>query len=473
MPLIGIVDAKAWRIIANYTESYIRGFAVGDTAWVAQFQCTAPSPRENSGHRARRQPRAGADPAVELCRADHRLDPPAAPFPGDADAGRSGAGSEALHGRRRARAGAAANGLAAEFISPLREAAVALRREIADIEIRSARDAHCARATLAVALSVITALALRLDAPWWAAISAFVSIQITAPSSIGRGALRIIGTAIGAAIAVLLSPWLIEDQVAVSLVLFVASAIAALGLQVSAHGYAFMLGGVTLDMVLLASLDDPASVLSVACNRTAEVTVGTVAAVLVAIVLSPPAQPMTHRPAPGRSDLLGAQWPSVERALRAGLGVMLVPWIWNLLELQNLSRTAITVAAIMAVQATTDDEVANRRQVVLRATHCVFGCLIGGTVGLALLSLSFESFVPWLLALCAGVWIGAQIQSSARGIGYVGTQGTAVFMMTLVQGFGPPVSILASALPALRAVCSSCSRCRFLPASGQHRSDMA
>jgi membrane fusion protein, multidrug efflux system len=35
VPLIGIVDAKAWRIVANYKESYIRGFAVGDTAWVS------------------------------------------------------------------------------------------------------------------------------------------------------------------------------------------------------------------------------------------------------------------------------------------------------------------------------------------------------------------------------------------------------------------------------------------------------
>ena len=35
VPLIGIVDAKAWRIVANYKESYIRGFTVGDTAWVS------------------------------------------------------------------------------------------------------------------------------------------------------------------------------------------------------------------------------------------------------------------------------------------------------------------------------------------------------------------------------------------------------------------------------------------------------
>jgi multidrug efflux system membrane fusion protein len=35
VPLIGIVDAKAWRIIANYKESYLREFKPGDTAFVS------------------------------------------------------------------------------------------------------------------------------------------------------------------------------------------------------------------------------------------------------------------------------------------------------------------------------------------------------------------------------------------------------------------------------------------------------
>ncbi|HEY4172766.1 MAG TPA: biotin/lipoyl-binding protein [Rhodopila sp.] len=34
VPLIGIVDAHAWRIIANYKQSFIRDFNMGDTAWV-------------------------------------------------------------------------------------------------------------------------------------------------------------------------------------------------------------------------------------------------------------------------------------------------------------------------------------------------------------------------------------------------------------------------------------------------------
>jgi multidrug efflux system membrane fusion protein len=34
VPLIGIVDAHAWRIVANYKQNYIPDFAPGDSAWV-------------------------------------------------------------------------------------------------------------------------------------------------------------------------------------------------------------------------------------------------------------------------------------------------------------------------------------------------------------------------------------------------------------------------------------------------------
>ena len=66
--------------------------------------------------------------------------------------------------------------------SPLGAAIADLRGEMAEIDLLSPRAQHCARTTLAVALTVIASLVLRLDAPWWAAISAFVSLQLTAPA---------------------------------------------------------------------------------------------------------------------------------------------------------------------------------------------------------------------------------------------------------------------------------------------------
>jgi len=323
-----------------------------------------------------------------------------------------------------------------------RNVLVGLGYEVAELRLGGARSRQCAMTALAVALAITAAMMVRVDAPWWAAISAFVSIQTTAPASLQRGGLRIAGTATGAVFGLLLSPWLIEDQVALSLILLATGTIGVLGLQVSGHGYAWLLGAVTTVMVLLSALSDPLSALDVACNRTAEVTIGTAAAMSVALVLASnqsdaPKQP----PAPGWSDLLGTQWPSVQHALRAGAGVMLVPLVWSWLELPNLSQTAITVAAVMAVPVLSGDEIADRQKIAARAMHRLLGCLLGGIVGLACLALSVESFLPWLLMLTAGIWIAAHVQSTQRGFGYVGTQGAVVFISTLIQGWGPPTDI--------------------------------
>lgn len=34
VPVVGIVDSDAWRIMANYKQYYIRDFKIGATAWV-------------------------------------------------------------------------------------------------------------------------------------------------------------------------------------------------------------------------------------------------------------------------------------------------------------------------------------------------------------------------------------------------------------------------------------------------------
>jgi uncharacterized membrane protein YccC len=147
-------------------------------------------------------------------------------------------------------------------------------------------------------------------------------------------------------------------------------------------------------------------------------------------------------PPPGWSGLLDKQWPATQHALQAGLSVVLVPFVWNWLDLPGLSQSAITVAAVMAIPAVSDDEDAVQNEVAKRAVHRILGCLLGGIAGLALLALSVDRFVEWMLMLTAGIWIAAHVQASERGVGYVGTQGAIVFISTLVQGPGPPTTIL-------------------------------
>ncbi|HEY4042427.1 MAG TPA: FUSC family protein [Rhodopila sp.] len=326
--------------------------------------------------------------------------------------------------------------------SLVQDVVIGLRRELAEMRLTGARGRRCAMAAGAAVLAVSLALALHVEDAWWAAISAFVCSQATAPASVQRGVLRILGTLAGAAMALSLSPWLAGDPIALSLALFLVSAVGVLGLLVSSYGYAWLLGAVTVDMVLMALLSNPASAIGVGVSRSAEVIIGTVSAMLVALLVGPEAHPRPVAHAPGWSNLLGDQWPAVRHAVRAGLAVMLVPLVWSWLDLPSLSQTAVTAAAVMAVPAVSGDAAADQRKVTERAIHRLLGCVAGGVAGLGCLAVSVDSLLPWMMMLTAGIWISAHVQASDRGIGYVGTQAAVVFISTLVQGAGPPTSIL-------------------------------
>lgn len=331
--------------------------------------------------------------------------------------------------------------MSAVAIRIIREAVEGTYRDLGEVRLTGARGRRCAVTTLAVALAVVVALAVHVDDALWAAISAFVCSQATAPASIQRGVLRILGTLGGAALAVLVSPLLAGDDVALILALLTVSTVGVLGQLVGRYGYAWLLGAVTADMVLMALLSDPGSALAVGLNRSAEVTIGTVAAMTMALLLGAPAAaaPTVHESR--WADLLGAQWPSMRHAIQAGVGVMLVPLIWRWLELPNMGQSAITVAAAMAVPALTNDAALDHAKITERAMHRILGCLLGGVAGLACLTLSIDNFLPWLLALSAGIWVAAHVQASERGVSYVGTQFAVVFISTLVQGGEPPASI--------------------------------
>jgi uncharacterized membrane protein YccC len=316
----------------------------------------------------------------------------------------------------------------------------AIGREIAELHLPGNRARLCAMTSLAVVIAVVCALALRFSDPWWAAISAFISIQSSRAGSVRRGSLRVLGTIAGATLGFVTASWLAYHHAACCLALFGFTFVAILGMAVSRYGYAWLFVGVTAVMVVLASLEDPTVALDVAFYRAAEISTGVVAAMFVAFLFASD-EPVQVAPAPGWSDLGGAQWPSVAHAIRAGFVVAVLPSIWNWLEVPDLSQIVITVVAVVAVPVSQDAR-DQGRLIASRGLHRLVGCLLGGFAGLLVLGLSITSFLPWLALLSAGVWVGTHVQASERGVGYVGTQATVVFIMTLVQGSGPPASIL-------------------------------
>jgi uncharacterized membrane protein YccC len=316
-----------------------------------------------------------------------------------------------------------------------------LWQELLAIRLTGARARQSTMTALSTALSVAAALALHMDYVWWAAMSGFMSMQATRPGSVHRALLRIAGTASGAVVALVLTPWLAYDHVAGSLFIFCVGALGALGFMVSASGYAWLFAAITVNLVVLSSLQNPLLALHYAFYRTAEVLVGSIIALLVAFVLAPDSS-AAQSPARGWSQLWERDWRYVQHAMRAGLTVMLLPWVWSWFVLPSLTQMAVTVAAIMAVPVLAADPLETGRQVAGHSLQRLLGCLLGGLAGLALLALSMTEFIPWILSLAAVVWIGCYLQTSQRGVGYVGTQATIVLIMTLVQGWGPPGSLL-------------------------------
>ncbi len=317
----------------------------------------------------------------------------------------------------------------------------ALWAELRELTLVPPRGRICAAATLSVAIATIVALAMHIDDPWWAGVSAFVCSQATRPASISKGVLRIIGTVVGALLALALGSWLAYDPVACALALLLVSFIGLLGFQVSPHAYAWLLGSMTFDLIILTALTAPATAFNSAAYRTIEVVLGVAAAILMALLLAADDEGSGAAQAPGWRDVLDAPTPVMLHALRAGLTVMLIPLVWYWFELPSLAQMAITIAAVMAVPAAPANSPDPGRLMVTRAIHRLIGCLLGGVVSLICLAAPLTEFAPWLATLCAGVWIGSHVQASPRGIGYIGMQATIVFIMTLVQGSGPPDSI--------------------------------
>src|ERR1700719_2691694 len=80
------------------------------------------------------------------------------------------------------------------------------------------------------------------------------------------------------------------------------------------------------------------------------------------------------------------------------------------------------------------------RTIIQRSLYRLVGCSLGALLGLFFLYWVVSNFLVWLLLLMAGTWLSSQIQSGSTGIGYVGTQVYLAFLLSMIQGQGPPLS---------------------------------
>jgi uncharacterized membrane protein len=67
--------------------------------------------------------------------------------------------------------------------------------------------------------------------------------------------------------------------------------------------------------------------------------------------------------------------------------------------------------------------------------------VLGALTGLACLAFVGSDFLLWIVLIPCGIWLCSQIQTGTTGLSYIGTQAALAYLMSLVQGQGPPATI--------------------------------
>ena len=147
---------------------------------------------------------------------------------------------------------------------------------------------HLGKTTVAAMLALHLADLLRLQNPYWAAISTLIVMQSTLGETLTLSGQRFVGTALGAACGALLATYFGPSVLVFGVGIFIIGVICAvlrLGRGASA------LAGVTLSLVLLVARSEPPWKL--AAHRFIEVSLG-IAVGLLITVLWPERTPENH-----------------------------------------------------------------------------------------------------------------------------------------------------------------------------------
>jgi uncharacterized membrane protein YccC len=312
--------------------------------------------------------------------------------------------------------------------APLPTRALAAFRGFVTPDARMADEAACVASVL---LAVVLARAIGAQMIGWAAFTAFVLMKGDVTETILRGALRLVGTALGAGLALLLVPLAVRSTPVAMVEAAVVGAIGLYGMLTARRAYAWLLFGLTFEMVLLDKLAHPnLDALWFARTRMLEVAAGTVACVAVSVAARLLAR-RDLRAANPPSQRLGWQPNAARHAAQTGLTLALLPLIAQVHPIEALAQVGVTVMAVMIVPVAglgSSGLVPVSRRLFQRA----LGCLAGGALALAVLLAAQGNTAGLIAGTALGIMIGRHIENGSPAIGYLGFQFTLTILVTLV-----------------------------------------
>ena len=272
----------------------------------------------------------------------------------------------------------------------------------------------------------------------WAAFSGYMVMRSHVAESLMRGTLRIAGTALGAGLALALTPLVEANPVLSALALVLVGGVTLYGALTGKHAYAWLFVGLTFQMILLDKLQRPQDALAAfARTRIIEVVAGTAACVLVSMISTLSLRRRWPGPPKPAAQRLGWRPEAARHAGQAAAALAFLPFLGQAWPGPDYAQSAVTVMAVMLVPVSgigASGLVPVSRRILLR----VAGCAGGAAMAAAFLFLAHSpplagALAPLLIAgALLGVAIGRHIENSQTSIAYAGTQFVLAILVTLV-----------------------------------------
>lgn len=286
------------------------------------------------------------------------------------------------------------------------------------------------------AISVLLAIAFAQLVPAhnvsWAAFSGYMVMRGHVADTLWRAVLRIIGTAIGAGLALLWVPQLHGAPLSASVASALVGGLTLYGSLTGRRAYAWLFVGLTFEMILYDGLEHPGhDALAFARSRMLEVGVGTLACVIVSALSAVTLRRIWPAARGPEARRLGWHPHAARHAAEAAVALAVLPFIGRLWAVPELAQAAVSIMAVMLVPVTSlgaSGLVPVSRRLVQR----VAGCLAGAALSFLVLLAAGGSAVLLLAGVAIGVLIGRHIENGKHAVPYIGTQFTLAVLVTLV-----------------------------------------
>jgi uncharacterized membrane protein YccC len=265
----------------------------------------------------------------------------------------------------------------------------------------------------------------------WAAFSGYMVMRGHVSESFRRGVLRILGTFLGAALAVAIAPFVAERPFALAAALAVIGWASLYGSLTHRHAYGFLFIGLTFAMIVLGYPANWIDLLGFARSRILEVFAGTSACVLVSMVSTLTLRqkwPADLKPA---TTIAGWHPDAARHAAQGALAMAVLPAVHELWRLPELGQAAVAIMALMLVPVNRIGG-SGLMPVSQRMLLRVAGCASGAALAALILLVAQGSADILIAGALFGVMIGRHIENGPSPIAYGGTQFTLAMLIALV-----------------------------------------